>query len=563
MPTSNAKVAGLLRQFATALKLQRADRFKVKAYLRAADTIEATSKRVTDLAADEKSLQSLPGIGKAISSTIREIVNSGRMPQLERAAADLPPELLELSKRPLLDPSRVKRIYKKLGIKSLAELQAKLNAGEIGKVLGSRLEHHVRQGLDDRPRILHWATSDLVSQFKASIDSLPGVTRAEVTGSYRRKKDTVGDLNFLVAGQSAASIFKRVAEFPGVLSSQKISPKEARFKLSLGRTVTLRFTPRGQWGFALLETTGSAAHFKQLSARFRRGRKTLSSKALGKHAGQEERVYRVIGLPYIEPELREGRGEIEAAAAGKLPQLVELKDIAGDLHMHTAASDGVNSILEMANAAKGKGYSYIAIADHSQSLKITNGLTPKRLLAQCKAIDKVNARLKGIRVLKSAEVDILEDGTLDYPDAVLKQLDLTICSIHSKFSLDKKQQTERLMRAMDNRYFNILGHATGRLLLRRAGYELNFERLFKHARDVGAFFEINANPNRLDLSDENARLAKELGIKIAINTDAHSIKELNFMSAGINQARRSWLEKKDVLNTYSVSHLLKTLRRNG
>jgi DNA polymerase (family 10) len=464
MPTTNAKVAALLRQFATALKLQRAGRFKVKAYLRAAETIEATSKNVEHLAANGESLEALPGIGKAISANIQEIVKTGRLSQLERAAANLPPELLELSERPLLDPSSVKRVYKKLGIKSLAELKAKLNAGEIGKVLGTRLEHHVRQGLDDRPRILHWATNDFVSQFKAFISSLPEVTRVEVTGSYRRKKDTVGDLNFLVASKNATSICHRVAEFPGVLSSEKVVLKEARFKLSLGRTITLRFAPLRQWGFSLLETTGSKAHLKQLNDRFRKKRITLSSSALGKRAEQEETVYQVVGLPYIEPELREGRGEIEAAATGKLPKLVELKDIAGDLHMHTTASDGVNSILEMANAAKDKGYTYVAIADHSQSLKITNGLTPKRLLAQCRAIDKVNSRLKGIRVLKSAEVDILEDGTLDYPDAVLKELDLTICSIHSKFSLDKNEQTERLMRAMDSRYFNILGHATGRLL---------------------------------------------------------------------------------------------------
>jgi DNA polymerase (family X) len=215
----------------------------------------------------------------------------------------------------------------------------------------------------------------------------------------------------------------------------------------------------------------------------------------------------------------------------------------------------------MANAAKGKGYSYIAIADHSQSLKITNGLSSKRLLAQCKAIDRLNARLKGIRILKSAEVDILENGTLDYPNAVLKELDLTICSIHSKFAIDKKKQTDRLMKAMDNRFFNILGHATGRLLLRREGYELDLEKLLRHARGVGCFFEINANPNRLDLSDENATLAKELGIQIAVNTDAHSINELNFMPAGINQARRSWLEAKDVLNTFPLAKLLRTLKR--
>ena len=229
--------------------------------------------------------------------------------------------------------------------------------------------------------------------------------------------------------------------------------------------------------------------------------------------------------------------------------------------MHSTASDGANSIAEMAEAAKQKGYEYIAITDHSQSLKITNGLSTKRLRAQNKAIDKLNVRLKGITVLKSAEVDILEDGKLDYPNSILKELDLTICSIHSKFALDKRAQTERLMRAMDNPHFNILGHPTGRLLLRREGYEIDYERLLKHADECGCFFEINSNPNRLDLSDERAKMAKDFGMKIAINTDAHSIHELNFITAGINQARRGWLEAADVLNTYSLVKLKRLLRR--
>jgi DNA polymerase (family 10) len=269
----------------------------------------------------------------------------------------------------------------------------------------------------------------------------------------------------------------------------------------------------------------------------------------------EETVYSTLGLSYIPPELREGRGEIEAARSGTLPKLIEISDLRGDLHMHTVASDGGNSLCEMAAAAKDLGYEYIAITDHSQSLKITNGLTEKRLLAHIRAIDKLNSKLSGITILKSAEVDILEDGKLDYSNAVLKELDLTICSIHSRFSLGVTAQTERIMRAMDNRYFNILGHATGRLLLKREGYGIDVEKLIKHAAASGCFFEINSSPNRLDLSDEHARMAKDAGVKIAINTDAHSIRELGFISAGINQARRAWLERKDVLNASSLTKL--------
>jgi DNA polymerase (family 10) len=271
-------------------------------------------------------------------------------------------------------------------------------------------------------------------------------------------------------------------------------------------------------------------------------------------------VYRTLGLQFIEPELREGRGEIEAALKKALPALVEVADLQGDLHMHTTASDGGNSIEEMAAAAQEKGYRYIAITDHSQSLKITNGLTEKRLREHIRAIEKVNARLKDFVILKSAEVDILEDGTLDYSNGMLKQLDFTICSVHSRFALNKEQQTERIMRAMDNPYFKILGHATGRLLLKRQGYDLDMERIMRHAKDRGCFFEINSSPNRLDLSDEHAKLAKQLSIKIAVNTDAHSIHELDFIAAGINQARRGWLEPADVLNTLPIAKLLKVLR---
>ena len=276
---------------------------------------------------------------------------------------------------------------------------------------------------------------------------------------------------------------------------------------------------------------------------------------------EEEPIYAALELEFIEPELREGRGEVAAAAAGKLPTLIRQEDLKDDLHMHTTESDGANSLTEMAEAALAKGYEYIAITDHSQSLKLTNGLSERRLLQQIKRIDAFNARQPKITVLKSAEVDILEDGSLDYSAKVLRQLDFTICSIHSRFGLGKDQQTERILRAMDNRYFTILGHATGRLLLKREGYELDIERLLDHAKATGCYFEINSSPDRLDLSDEHAKMAKNHGIRLAVNTDAHSTSELDFMSSGVNQARRAWLECRDVLNTLPLKALWKALRR--
>ncbi len=462
--------------------------------------------------AQAAALNLFPVLARQLAQRSRTSYKPGTLPQLERATAKLPPELLELAAKPRLDPTRVKRVYKKLGIKSLKELKERLESGEIRAALGSRIEFHVRQGLDDRPRMLHWAVRELVPKLSEFVKSFPEVSRLEVTGSHRRRKDTIGDVNYLVIAKNTAAVAKRVASFPGVLSYKRNEKNRATYRLSDGRNVTLRFTTEKEWGLSHLLSTGSSDHVAQLTKALKSRRKSLTVKSLGAKAKDEEEIYSLAGLAFIEPELREGRGEIDAAANHSLPKLVEVADIRGDLHMHTTASDGANTILEMAEAARAKGYEYIAIADHSQSLKITNGLSPKRLLQQCKAIDKVNARLKGsITILKSAEVDILEDGKLDYPASVLRQLDLTICSIHSKFALDKRKQTERLMRAMDNRYCNIIGHATGRLLLHREGYEIDFERLVRHAIDCGCYFEINANPNRLDLSDETLKRPKTAG----------------------------------------------------
>ena len=564
MSTTNTKVADILRRYAAALSLEGADRFKLKAYRRAAETIEGLEEDVACLVRQGRDLTELPGVGKAISEIIVEIVRSGKLTRLDQTLSHLVPELVELATRPALDPKKVTRVYKKLGISSLDELKKSLEQGTVGALFGSRMEYHIRQGLDERPRSLLWSVQPMAEKIERSLRSMPGVTRVSAAGSLRRKQDTVGDLNFLVAGKSAAAIFKRFADFGGVLSTEERGNAERAFKLSSGLRVSLRWTPPEQWGFSLILATGSPAHVADLEEHAARRKLEFTSKVLwAKHidVADEESVYAGLGLIFIEPELREGRGEVAAAARRKLPRLVEPRDLRGDLHMHTTASDGANSIADMAAAAQPRGYEYIAITDHSQSLKITNGLSEERLLQQIAAIDKLNATLKGFRVLKSAEVDILEDGELDYSKAVLRELDFTICSVHSRFGLNKEQQTERILRAMDNRYFTILGHATGRLLLKRPGYELDMERVIEHAKANGCFLEINSSPDRLDLSDEHAKLARERGVKIAVNTDAHSIGELDFISAGINQARRAWLESADVLNALPLKELLGAFRR--
>jgi DNA polymerase (family 10) len=557
---SNAQIADFLRRYAAVLVLEGADRFKVKAYRRAAETLETLKQDVTKFVSRGEDLKQLPAIGPGISATIEQIVRTGRLPQLDKALGNLEPGLLELATKPALDPTKIKRIYKKLGIGSLRELKERLDSGELRDVLGARLEFHVRQGLDERPRMLLWAAEKLIPAIQEQLFQC-GATQVVAIGSLRRKKDTVGDLGFLISGQSASTIFKRFARFAAPHPEHAKSKHEKRFQLSEGRTIQLVWSKSEEWGLALLHHTGSDSHLASLVSFAKKQRVPITLKALGRKASDEGAVYARLGLQFIEPELREDRGEVEAAAVNALPTLVSLQDIRGDLHMHTTESDGADTLLAMAEAAQERGYEYIAITDHSQSLKITNGLTEKRLFQQIKAIDKLNAKLKGLTVLKSGEVDILEDGKLDYSDAILKELDLTICSIHSRFALNREQQTNRLLRAMDNPYFNILGHATGRLLLKREGYELDFDKLMQHARSRDCFFEINSSPDRLDLSAERARMAKEQGIKIAINTDAHSTRELRFISAGINQARRGWLGAKDVLNTHSLAALRKLLRK--
>ncbi len=562
MNLSNASIAALLHRYAAVLAVSGVDRFKVKAYRRAGETIERLPDSLSLRVERGEDPRSLPGVGPAIGAAIEEILRTGQLARLSEIQSKLSPEIVELATRPQLDPKRILRVYKKLGIRSLEELAERLKSGEIGATLGDRMEMHVRAGLDSRPRLLLRKADQLATSIEAMLGAANGSAWLSRTGSLRRRQETVGDVSFLASGVGLAQVRRRFAE----IGERQSSHQQNRISLRMasGHQAVLDWAPENVRGYALLESTGSAAHLRQLQD-YGRGRGiTVSAAGLADariEASEESVLYGALGLPFIEPELREGHGEIEAAITGRLPRLVSIEDLRGDLHTHTTASDGANSIAEMAMAARERGYEYLAISDHSQSLRLTNGLSEKRLLQQIKEIDRLNSELSGITILKSSEVDILEDGSLDYPVRILKELDLTICSIHSHFRLDRQHQTERIMRAMDNPFFNILGHATGRLLLARPGYEIDIERLIAHAKQLGCFFEINSSPSRLDLSDLHARLAKEAAVKIAINTDAHSIAELGYMSGGIDQARRAWLEPTDVVNAIPLSKLRKLLRR--
>jgi len=387
-----------------------------------------------------------------------------------------------------------------------------------------------------------------------------------VAGSYRRRKETVGDLDILITAKKGASVMDRFTDYDEVEEIVSKGKTRSTVRLRSGLSVDLRVVPQVSYGAALHYFTGSKAH--NIAIRKIGVKKGYKVNEYGvfknekRIAGKTEtEIYKKMGLHYVEPELREQRGEIEAARKNKLPNLIRVQDIRGDLHSHTKATDGHHTLKQMAQAAQKKGYDYLAITEHSQHLTVAKGLNKKRLLEHIKAIDKLNEKSDGIVLLKSIEVDILEDGKLDLPDSVLKELDLVVGSVHYKFDLSRKKQTQRVQRAMDNPYFNILGHPTGRLINQRDAYDIDVEALIKTAKDQGCFMELNAQPDRLDLTDDACKLAKDMGVKVAISTDAHSTANLDFMYCGVDQARRGWLEKDDVINTRSLTALKKLLNR--
>ena len=552
---SNAEIADRLLALAQMLAAQKENPFKIKAYRRAAQTIRAMPESVDQLVRRGADLTEYATIGKGISAALGEIVHSGTLEKLERLRTEVAPEIAAIAAYPLLDPQRVLRIYKKLKISSVEELVEKLESGAIAAQLGARMDQHVRQALMPTHEMLLYRAQPLSRAIQNYILRHCPVRRAEVTGAVRRRLEVIGEISLLLDGDDMAGVVERISHYGGRTEVVSVEQTAAFLKLAAGTTLRLDLTNR-QWGLAMVRATGADAHLRQLRAA---GLEELA--ATDQPLETEEQVYAALGLQLIPPELREGRDEIELARSHALPRLVTKADIRGDLHAHTISSDGSDTIGDMAAAGRERGYEYLGITDHSQSLKIARGLSEDALREQIRNIDEFNEKTEGIVILKAAEVDILADGKLDYPDELLRQLDYTVCSIHSRFNLNKTEQTERVLRAMDNPYFNIMGHATGRLLLKRTGYELDFDRILRHAKENGCCFEINSSPDRLDLSAENSRRAKEAGIKIAISTDAHSTGELDLIRCGMEQARRAGLDRTAVLNCLGLAEIKRIFRR--
>ena len=506
---------------------------------------------IEELVHSDADLTEYSGIGNAISSAIREIVLSGSLGQLEKLRSQAAPEVASLTEYPRLDPQRVRRIYKKFNISTVAELREKLESGSIAEAFGGRMDQHVRQALTETHEMLLYEADYVAQSVEEFLLKIPGVSRVAATGDYRRRVEVVAEISFLIETSNFTELVRKVERYGGRAELLSSTADSAMFRLPSGILLRIESAHESNWGTALIAATGSVSHVRKLGG--------LAE--LGRGYSTEEAAYKSLGLSFVEPELREGREEVEIARRGALPKLVTVADIRGELHAHSTSSDGSNTIEQMAAAAQKRGYEYIGISDHSQSLKIAGGVSEEDLREKIRYIDNLNEKARGIRVLKSSEVDILADGSLDYPDDLLKELDYTVCSIHSRFGFDKTTQTERILRAMDNRYFTILGHATGRLLLKRPGYEIDIERIIEYAKANGCFFEINSSPDRLDISAENARLARAAGVKIAINTDAHSIRELDYIRGGVDQARRAGFERESVLNCLSWPELSRLVRR--
>ncbi len=571
MPVHNSEIAEMFEEVADLLEIEGANEFRIRAYRNASRVVAGLSKSAADLVADEKALTELPGIGKDLAGKIAEICRTGKFPVLEECRSRASPGVRTLLRIPGLGAKRIRVLCDELKITGVEDLRKAADGGKLQGIrgFGPKIVQKIlaeAKGLNGETRTKLIVAEEIANSLVDWLKGTRRIRQIEIAGSLRRGKETVGDLDILATCEDSGEVMNCFANYEEVKEVISHGSTRSSVKLRSGINVDLRVVPDESFGAALHYFTGSKPH--NIAVRTLGVKRGLKVNEYGVFKGEkqiggrtEQEIYAQVGLPYIEPELREDRGEIDAAREGRLPWLVRLEDIRGNLHCHTTDSDGRYSIEEMAEAARERGYEYLAITEHSQRIAMVRGLDTKRLRQQMRRIDKLNEKLKGIRLLKSCEVDILEDGSLDLPDDVLKELDVVVCSIHSKLNLPAEKQTGRIIRAMDNPHFNILAHPTGRLIGRRAPSEFDIERVLKAARERGCMIEINAQPDRLDLPDIHCKTGKEIGVKFAISTDAHRISDLGLMRFGVSQARRGWLEPQDVVNTRSWPELQELLKR--
>ena len=571
----NREIAAVFEEISNLMKIIQDDpkwTFKAAAYDRAKRAVEGLPERLEDIARDpNRKLTDIPGIGEDLAKKIIELVETGKSKYHQEQLAKVPASLLELLQLQTVGPQKVRLFYKQAGIKSIDDLEAAVKAGRLRDLPGMSVksEENLVKALEVYRRAAGrfrmdtaYETALLLTRYLKEFEGVEEVTPA---GSLRRGCETVGDLDLLVIGHNHPGIADHFAKFPGVAQLLAKGEDKVSVKLQNDMQVDVRLLDRESYGAALQYFTGSKEHNVALRERAKKRGWKLSEYGLFKGeevlaSRTEEEIYAKLDLPWIPPELRENLGEIEAAEKGELPKLVELEDIKGDLQMHTTASDGKASMEEMAEAAKQLGYEYILITDHSKAVTIANGLDEKRAVENIHRIKAARKKVKGIEIWAGAEVDILGDGSLDYPDEILNQFDIVLVSVHSRMNMPVEEMTARLLRALANPYVRILGHPTGRQILRRDPFVFDLEKVFAAAKEYGVILELNGNPERLDLCDRHVKLARDRGMKVIISTDAHSPDHFKLMRYGVVTARRGWMRKEDVLNTLPPGKLLESLR---
>ncbi len=566
----NKEVAEIFRKVAALLEIKGDNPYRIRAYQRAAQNIEALTVDVEELAARGK-LERIPGIGKDLAQKIKEILETGTLQKYEELKREIPPELLKFLEIPGFGPKKAKIVYEKLGIKTIEELEKACLEHRLARLpgFGPKTEENILKGIkllkQKRGRlplglVLPWA-EELVSLLKKKSP----VDRIDVAGSIRRRRETVKDIDILVTSKNPLKVMEIFVSLPMVEEVLLQGETKTSVRLKQGIQVDLRVVDPECYGAALAYFTGSKAH--NIRIRELGVQRGLKINEYGIFKGQnriggreEEEVFAAVGLPWIPPELREDRGEIEAAQAGTLPRLVGYDEVLGDAHVHSKFSDGSASIEEIAAYARKLGLKWVGICDHSQGLKVAGGVPIEKIMEKKKAIEAFNKRSKDVKLLCGTEVDILADGKLDYPDEILKEFDLVIASIHSGFKQGEENLTQRIVAAMKNPFVHCIGHPTGRLLGEREPYPLDMERIISTAKETKTALEINAYYKRLDLNDIHARAAKEAGVKLLIGTDAHITDQMSYLHLGVAVARRGWCEKDDILNTLNYRQFKKYLK---
>lgn len=569
----NQHIAAIFTEVADLLEIQGANSFRVRAYRNAARTLENLSESIPDLLAKSaNALEALEGIGKDLAVKIAVIVETGQLPQLEELRSQVPAGVVQMLRIPGIGPKKVATMFTELAISSLDQLKEACEAGKISELkgFGKKTEQIILEGiplaLESGKRFLISVASSSAEAIVEDLKQLPSVTQVSIAGSCRRRKETCGDLDVLAVSEDSAAAMDRLAANPLVEKVLARGETKQRVRLRTGIELDLRVVPAESYGAAMQYFTGSKEH--NIVVRRRAIERGLKVNEYGVFRGDqyiagrtEEDVYAAVGLPYIPPELRENRGEFELAEVGKLPKLIEVGDINGDLHMHTTASDGKATILEMAQAAKSRGLKYIAITDHSKRVSMANGLDATRLRKHWEEIRKVREQISGIEILCGIECDILEDATMDLDDEVLSEADWVIAVLHYGLKQPRDLIMQRLLNAIRNPHVDAIGHPTGRMLTNRPPADIDYTTFFKAAADHGVLLEINASPERLDLDDIQAAAAKSYKIPIVIDTDSHSTNGFNALPFGVDQARRAGLTKDDVANTRSLRDFKKLLRK--